>query len=49
MPIVERIKISDEGISTLKKLKDEHKSFKDEIKSTRKELKEAWIIDINLR
>lgn len=42
MPIVERIKISDEGISTLKKLKDEHKSFKDEIKSTRKELKEAW-------
>lgn len=42
MPIVERIKISDEGISTLKKLKDEHKSFKDEIKSTRKELNEVW-------
>lgn len=42
MAIVEKIKISDEGIGTLKKLKDEHKTFKDEVKSTRDELKKAW-------
>lgn len=42
MAIVEKIKISDEGIVTLKKLKDEHKTFKDEVKSTRDELKKAW-------
>lgn len=42
MAIVEKIKISDEGIATLKKLKDEHKTFKDEVKSTRDELKKAW-------
>lgn len=42
MPIVEKIKISDEGISTLKKLRDEHRSFKDELKSTKKELQNTW-------
>lgn len=42
MAIVEKIKISDEGIGTLKKLKDEHKTFKEEVKSTRDELKKAW-------
>lgn len=42
MPIVEKIKISDEGISTLQKLRDEHKSFKEEVKSTSKELRNAW-------
>lgn len=42
MAIIEKIKISDEGIATLKKLKDEHKTFKDEVKSTRDELKKAW-------
>ena len=42
MAIKETIKISDEGLTTLKKIKDEHKSFKDELKSTKRELKETW-------
>ena len=42
MPIRERIQITDEGLSTLKKIRDEHKSFKEELKSTKKELKETW-------
>ena len=42
MPIKEQIKISDEGVSTLKKIRDEHRSFKEELKSTKKELKETW-------
>ena len=47
MAIIEKIKISDEGIATLKKLKDEHKTFKDEVKSTRDELKKHGIINIS--
>lgn len=42
MAIVERIIITDEGLSTLKKLRDEHKAFKEDLKTTKKELKDAW-------
>ena len=42
MPIIEKIKITDEGIATLKKYQKEHKSFIEEVKNTRKELKSTW-------
>lgn len=40
--ITASIKITDEGTSTLKKVKEETKSFKDELSSTKKELKETF-------
>ncbi len=42
MPIIEKIKITDEGIATLKKYQKEHRSFVEEVKKTRSELKNTW-------
>lgn len=42
MPIKEKVQISDQGITTLKKIQEQHKSFREELASTRKELKNTW-------
>jgi hypothetical protein len=42
MPVIEKIKITDEGIATLKKYQKEHRSFVEEVKKTRSELKNTW-------